>query len=99
MEGVTSGDTSVTSGVTPEFATDVPEEVPESVPEEVTALPTELSTELPTATLPRIRKVRVNEPAPPPPMATHVYWGDRLQEHRATQRSERDARYVNLRIM
>ena len=100
MEVVMSGSTTdstteFTTDVTPEIATDVPEEVPEAVPEEVTELPTEL----PTEALPRIRKVSVKEPAPPPPIANHIYWGDRLQEHRTTQRLERDARYVNLRIM
>ena len=91
--------------VTPEFAQDVPEEVPEEVPTDVPDLHTELPKEGPpvipeigTSRPPRVRKVRVKEP-PPPPKANHIYWCDRLQEHRATQRLARDERYGNLRIM
>ena len=87
----------VPSDVTPDFAQGVPEEVPAEVPGEVPDVP--LQTELPvTQARPRIRKVRVKEPLPPP-KANHVYWGDRLQEHRATQRLAKDERYGNLRIM
>jgi len=87
----------VPSDVTPEFAQGVPEEVPAEVPGEVPDVP--LQTELPVKQArPRVRKVRVKEPLPPP-KANHVYWGDRLQEHRATQRLAKDDRYGNLRIM
>ena len=97
----------VPSDVTPEIAPDVPEEVPAEVPGEVPDVP-DLQTELPeegpaipeigTSRPPRVCKVRVKEPAPPP-KANHVYWGDRLQEHRATQRLAKNERYGNLRIM
>ena len=88
---------------TPEIVPDVPEEVPEEVPE---AVP-DLQTELPEAPAvipeigsrpPRVRKVRIKEP-PPPPKANHTYWGDRLQEHRTNQRLAKDERYGNLSIM
>ena len=96
----------VPSDVTTEFAQGVPEEVPAEVPGEVPDVPLQtelpdvpLQTELPvTQARPRVRKVRVKEPLPPP-KANHVYWGDRLQEHRATQRLPKDDRYGNLRIM
>jgi hypothetical protein len=84
------------SDVTTEIAPDVPEEVPAEVPGEVPDVP-DLQT-VQARRPPRVRKVRVKEP-PPPPKANHVYWGDRLQEHRATQRLAKNERYGNLRIM
>ena len=95
----------VTPDVTPEFAPEVPEEVPGEVPETIEAeLPVEAEpppAEPPQAELtanpPRVRKVRIKEA--PPPKGNHVYWGDRLLEHRATQRRAKDERYGNLRIM
>ncbi len=97
----------VPSDVAVEFTPGVPEEVPEEVLDEVSGIP-ELQAELPaeapaviaeigTSHPPRVRKVRIKEP-PPPPKANLVYWGDRLQEHRTTQRLERDQRYRNQRI-
>ena len=94
----------VLSDVTPEFAQDVPEEVPEEVPEDVPELQTELPEEGPAvipeiqaSRPPRVRKVRIKEA--PPQKANHVYWGDKLQEHRTTQRLAKNERYGNLRIM
>jgi len=96
----------VTPDVTAEFAPGVPEEVPEEVPETLAGpleppterpLESELPQAEPTANPPRVRKVRIKEA--PPPKENHVYWGDRLLEHRATQRRAKDERYGNLRIM
>ena len=90
------------SYVTTEFAQGVPEEVPEELPD-VPDLQTKLPEEAPTAIPeigshpPRVRKVRIKEE--PPPKANHTYWGDRLQEHRSSQRQAKDERYGNLRIM
>ena len=87
--------------VSSDVTTDVPEEVPAEVPEEV---PAEVPAEVPdiqavqASRPPRVRKVRVKDP-PPPPKANHVYWGDRLQEHRTNQRLAKNERYGNLRIM
>ena len=100
----------VTPDITTEFAPGVPEEVPAEVPAEVPEtlagpleppaerpLEAELPPADPTANPPRVRKVRIKEA--PPPKENHVYWGDRLLEHRATQRLAKDERYGNLRIM
>ena len=84
----------VPSDVTPEIAPDVPE-VPAEVPGEVPDVP-DIQT-VQASRPPRVRKVRVKEP--PPQKANHVYWGDRLQEHRTNQRLAKSERYGNLRIM
>ena len=85
----------VPSDVTTEIAPDVPEEVPAEVPAEVPDVPDLQPVQ--ASRPPRVRKVRVKEP--PPPKANHVYWGDRLQEHRTNQRLAKNERYGNLRIM
>jgi hypothetical protein len=82
-------------GVLSDITPDVPEEVPEEVPAEVPDVPDLQAVQ--ASSPPRVRKVRIQEP--PPPKANHEYWGDRLQEHRATQRQAKSERYGNLRIM
>ena len=82
--------------VTTEIAPDVPEEVPAEVPQEVKAEGPDLQA-VQASRPPRVRKVRIQET--PPPKANHEYWGDRLQEHRTTQRQAKSERYGNLRIM
>ncbi len=93
---------SVTPDVPTEFEevpAEVPAEVPEEVPEEVPYVPDvqagpppEIGSSLP----PRVRKVRIETP---PPKANHVCWNDKLQEHRTDQRTQKNERYGNLRIM
>jgi hypothetical protein len=84
-----------TTDVTPEIAPDVPEEVPAEVPAEVPDAPDLQAVQ--ASNPPRVRKVRIKEA--PPQKANHVYWGDRLQEHRTNQRLAKNERYGNLRIM
>ncbi len=85
----------VPSDVTTEIAPDVPTEVPEEVPGEVPDIPDLQAVQ--ASNPPRVRKVRIKEA--PPQKANHVYWGDKLQEHRTNQRLAKNERYVNLRIM
>jgi hypothetical protein len=85
----------VSSDVTTDVPEEVPAEVPEEVPGEVPGVPDIQAVQ--ASRPPRVRKVRVKEH--PPPKANHVYWGDRLQEHRTNQRLAKNERYGNLRIM
>jgi hypothetical protein len=88
----------VSSDVTANVPEEVPQEVPEEVPGEVPDIPDIPDLQAVQASSPpRVRKVRIKEP--PPQKANHVYWGDKLQEHRATQRQAKSERYGNLRIM
>ena len=82
-------------GVSSDVTPDVPEEVPAEVPGEVPDVPDLQAVQ--ASRPPRVRKVRIKET--PPPKANHVYWGDRLQEHRTNQRLAKNERYGNLRIM
>ncbi len=93
-------------------ATEPPVEVPEPPVEQVPEPPVEQvieqsveatsSLEPPTPAPKRVRKVRVRAPTDTAPQHTPPdpnYWRSRLEEHRANQRTAKNERYGNLRIM
>jgi hypothetical protein len=85
-------------------ATEPPVEVPEPPVEQVIEQSVEATSSLepPTPAPKRVRKVRVRAPTDTAPQHTPPdpnYWRSRLEEHRANQRTAKNERYGNLRIM